>query len=142
MPVSINETRQLLRAWLLADDTINAETAGNVFGAHLSSSDAQTVLDAKPIVVFAFTGGNARVFREFETPTIEVYVYSKASLDDAGRVYDLVYARLSAERIKVDNIGPCGSARETRRPVEGFNEQTAAWFLSARWAFDVIAGPE
>jgi hypothetical protein len=142
MPVSLAETKQLIRAWILADASLNAAVAGNVYGAHLASPDAGTVLDGAPLIVFEFVAGSGRYFREFETPGLELYVYSKGSADEAARIYDLLYVRLAAERIQVSGIGPCGTARESERPTDGFNEQLGAWFVRARWLLAIVAGPE
>lgn len=141
MPVSIAETRQLIRRWLL-DDPELSELVDGVFGAHLSTADAETVLRDRPIVVFDITGGSARVFRELEQVLVEVYVYTRNSADDVFRVYDLVYQRLASQRIIMAGIGPCGSARETERPSDGRNEALAARFVKALWTFTIIAGPE
>jgi hypothetical protein len=142
MPVSVASTKQLLRAWLLADATLSAAVGGRVFGAHLMSSDAQTVLQAGPVVVFEFVAGVAPYVREIEQVGVEVYVYSKGSADEVAQIYDIVYLRLQAERIKVVGIGPCGTARESERPTDGWNEDVGAWFCRARWLLRAVAGPE
>lgn len=141
MPISTTDTRQLIRQWLLRDPAIEAEVDG-VFGSHLASADAQTVIRQRPVVIFEFLGGSSRFFREFEQPSVELYVYTKGPPDAALQVYDLVYKRLAAERIQVPGIGPCGSARELERPHEGRNEEIAAFYVKSLWTFYIVAGPE
>lgn len=141
MPVSTAEIRQLLRRWLL-DDPELSDAVDGVFGSHLSSSDAETVLRERPIVVFDFVGGSGRAHRELEQPLVEVYVITRGPADAAFRVYDLVYRRLASERIKVSGIGPCGTARESERPSDGRYEALAARYVKALWVVTAIAGPE
>lgn len=142
MPNSVLATKHLIRTWLLADAALEAEVAGNIVGAHVKATDALTLLRDKPMVVFDTASGAQIYTAELESLSIEVYTYSKASADEAMRVYDLVAARLQGQRIKVDGIGPSGSAREVDRPVNGHNDVVDAWFLRGRWLFMVIAGPE
>lgn len=141
MTVSTTDSRQLIRRWLL-DDPALSDAVDGVFGAHLTSSDAQTVLRDRPIVVLALNGGNARPNRELESLVLEVYVYTKGPKEDAFLVYDLVYARLASERIKVAGLGPCGTAREVERPREGRNEDVAAGYVRGVWSLILVAGPE
>lgn len=136
----LTDSKALIRAWLLADAALSAAVDGKVYGAHLSSSDAQTVLRDKPIVVFEFQPGFSSYSREYELPVLDVYAYSKASAERAAQTYDLVYARLQAECIQVTGIGPCGSARERERPTTGRNEDVAAWYVRGKWALTLIAG--
>lgn len=142
MAVSITDTRDLLRSFLLADTTLSGLVDGKIFAAHLSSADAQTVLQATPIVVFEVTSGFARYFRELENVIVELYTYSKGSAEEASQIYDLVFARLQSERVKVVGLGPVGIAREIERPIDGRNEEVGAWFVRSRWTLVAIAGPE
>jgi hypothetical protein len=142
MPISFAESKQLLRAWILADATLSALVDGRVYGVHLSSADAQTVLQTKPIIVFEFLAGSGRYFREFETPIVEFYVYSKGGADEVAQVYDRLYVRLQEERIQLPGIGTSGTARETERPTDGRSEEIAAWYCRSRWALYLLAGPE
>lgn len=138
MSVDTGLTKQLFRDFLLGDAALRAAVDGQVIGGHLSSSDAQTVLQGKPIVVFEFVGGFARYMRELENVTIELYAYSKRGRDDCATVYDLAFARLQSARVAVTGIDLAGVARELDRPIDGFNEPIQAWFTRGRWTLIAV----
>lgn len=138
MPVDVGVTKQLIRDFLLADQSIRDATDGRVFSAHVSSADAPTLLAGKPVLVFDLVGGFARYLRESEEVNLEVYAYSKRGADEAITLYDLTFARLQSERVAVTGVDLVGIARETQRPIAGYNEPIGAWFLRGRWTINAV----
>jgi hypothetical protein len=135
--VKTAEVKQLLRAHLLADSALAALVGGRVYGVHLEDADAQTVLQNGPMVVFEMLAGSLRWHGAVAIPTVEVYGYSKRSSDEASQVYDAVVDALQHERLTIGSLDVRGLARETQRPLDGYNTQIRAWFNRGRWAIEV-----
>ena len=72
------------------------------------------------------------------TQTLEVYGYSKRNSIEASKVYDAVADAMQHECIKVTGLTTTAVARETQRPLDGWNSQLRAWFVRGRWTFEVI----
>ena len=141
MPLSLVETRQLVRAWLLADEAINARTVGAVYGAHLASPDAGTLLGSNPLLIADVGGGQGRYGREFAQLQVEIYGYARSSPDAAAELYDLAYLRLHGARMVLAGIDTSASAREVERPSTGRNEELAAYYARGRFVLSVVGGP-
>jgi hypothetical protein len=139
MSSSTQTTRQLLRQWLLADEAVRTATDGAVFGAHLNSADAGTVLKGTPLVVIDLQGGFAVYTAAVQDQDFDVWCYSKMSLDKAAEVYDLCFARLQGECIKVGNVDMCGVTREVARPIDGFHDGMMAWYVRGRWTLKAVS---
>lgn len=116
----------------MADADIAAVVSGRVYGSHLSDSDVQSV--KFPLIVFEFLSGFARWHRGVQSQSFELYGYSKASMDEAAKVYDAAFDSLQHCRVRIDLIPDVGGiARETQRPVDGWNDKVGAWFVRGRW---------
>jgi len=138
MPASsTNELKQLVRRHLLADTTIKGFVGLNVFGAHLEDSDAGSVLQEKPIIVFEMLAGHMRWHGAVVIQTMDIYGYSKRSADEAGQVYDALTAAMHHECIRIDGIDITALCRESQRPLDGYNAFVEAWFVRGRWTMEV-----
>lgn len=137
MPASsTSELKQLLRNSLLGNTGVTDLVGTNVYGVHLEDADAQTVLTASPMVVFEMLSGSLRWHRAVATQTMEIYGYSKRSNSQASRVYDAVVEYLQHERLQITGIDVTALARESQRPVDGYNGVLDAWFVRGRWVFE------
>lgn len=139
MSSEVAVTKQLVRAYLLEDAALRARVDGKVLSAHVESAEAQTMLQAKPLIVVELLSGFSRYFAALQDVTMEVYAYSKASQDEANDVYDAVYTRLQHECLMVANIDMQGVAREIERPLEGWNDDIRAWYARGRWTLKAVS---
>lgn len=130
--------KQLVRAVLLADDTLRTRVQGVVAG-HLRSTEAATLLQTKPLIILETTGGFARYHAALQDVTIELYAYSKASSDEALDVYDAAFQLLQEACCQAANVPMQGIMRELERPLDGWNEQVGAWFARGRWTLKAIS---
>lgn len=125
--------RQLVRGTLMADPVMADLVAGRVYGAALEDSAAETTLASGPIAVFELLSGAARWHGHVATQSLELYGYSRESLDQAAEVYDAAFDALQHERLEIDGIPMCGLIREVQRPLDGFNDKIRAWYVRGRW---------
>lgn len=131
-------TKQLIRSVLLADATLRSRVAGVVAG-HLRSTEAATLLQAKPLIILEATGGFVRYWSALQDVTIELYAYSKASSDEALDVYDQAFAILQEACCHAANVPMRGITRELERPSDGWNDQVGAWYARGRWTIKAIS---
>jgi hypothetical protein len=134
------DLRQLIRLHLTTDATVKALVDARVFGRSLQDAEAGTVLAEGPLVIFEFLSGDALSSGQVAHQTLEVYGYSKRSLDEAAKVYDAVFESLQMSRLANTSIDMCGLAREVQRPVDGFNQDLTAWFVKGRWNVSATSG--
>lgn len=130
--------KQLIREHLLANAAVVALVGTNVFGVHMEDADAGTVLKGSPMVVFEGLSGNLRWHGALATQTLEIYGYSKRNSIEASKVYDAVADAMQHECMKITGIPVTAVARETQRPLDGYNNNLNAWFVRGRWTLEVI----
>ena len=136
--VSTVKTRQVIREFLLRNSEIEAMVGQGVFGAHMNSVDAGTVLQSSPMVIVEFDGGDLRWHGAIEIQFVEIYAYSKNSMIEAAKLYDLVCSAMQHERIAIDGIDISCIARENERPSDGYNKHVEAWFVRGRWLIEGV----
>lgn len=134
---SVIELKQLIRRYLLQDPGVSALVSEKVYGVHLEDTEAGTVLQSGPIVVYEFISGQLRWHAGVSIQAVDLYAYSKRSLDEAGQVYDAVVEAMQHQRMQISGIDPVVLARETQRPIDGYNTQLDAWWLRGRFTLEV-----
>ena len=136
--ISTVQTRHLLREFLLRSSSITDLVGQNVYGSHLSDSDAGTVLNASPLIILEFDGGNMRWYGAVQTQFVEVYTYSKNNLIEAASIYDALANVLQHERLIISGIDMAAVPRETERPTDGYNKHLDAWYVKGRWLVEAV----
>jgi hypothetical protein len=135
---SQSQLKQLIREFALNKSEITDVVGQSVFGVHLQDADAATVLQAGPIIVFEMIGGDLRWTGAVAVTTVEIYGYSKRSLAEATRAYDVWCEIMQHERLAIDGIDSTAVSREVQRPLDGYNQVLEAWYVRGRWAFEVV----
>ncbi len=132
MALETVKLRQVLRAHLMADAAVKAIVDDRVHGSHLSDSDVKSV--QFPLLVFEFLSGFARWHSAVQSQSMELYGYSKKSLDEAAQAYDAAFNSLQHSRVSLAGVTDvAGIPRETQRPVDGWNDKVGGWFVRGRW---------
>lgn len=140
MPSEIATLKQILRGTLLADPTVSGLVSSRVYGVHLQSADAATVLTDGPLVVFEMLAGFAAWHGSVMRQTVEIYAYSKRSSDEATQVYDAAFNAIQHSRVSVDGVVMRALSREVQRPLDGWNNDLRAWFVRGRWSMSAVSG--
>lgn len=133
-----NETTNVLaviRSLLLGSSAITKLVSNRIRTAHIADADA-IPLDY-PFVIVAPLTGTSRYNRHVMNTQLEVYVYSKTSVDECLQVYEQLYDVLQAGRLHREGIATKGVIRETERPREGYHDGMVAWYVRA--TYDVIS---
>lgn len=130
------EVTQLLRAFLLEQDSVTSLVSDRIRTAHVQDPD--TAL-AYPLVVFDVESGRAGYQGGIATYTVDVYTYSDESQDVADGVYDAVFLAMQAARLWDPSgvVHAAGYVREVERPSCGWNEQTRSWYARGTWIVTV-----
>lgn len=134
---STTELKQLIRRFLMADPTVSSLVGERVYGSHMEDTDAGTVLQSGPLVVFEFTSGSLRWHSAVSLQTVELYAYSKRSGDEAAQLYDAVTTACQHVRMTVPGVDPVALPREDQRPLDGYNPTLDAWYVRGRWVMEV-----
>lgn len=139
MPADARELQQVLRTGLLASAVLRTLVDDRVYGGHLEDAEAGTVV--MPLVIVELLSGFAMYNRSVSRTGFDLWAYSKRSADEAHEVYDASFRAVQAECLGVVGVGTHALARETERPVDGWNELLRAWFVRGRWVANAAATP-
>lgn len=128
--------QQIVRAALLAEATVTAIVGTRIHGSHAVDPDAGD--PTYPLLVFAYSGGDAIRSGVFSDLTYGLTVYSRVSQGEALAGYGMAANVLHAERLTLTGLAAYVVAHETARPRVGWDEGRRAHYAVGRWRIQVL----
>jgi len=129
--------KQVVMQALVDNAGVAALCEGRVFGAHLRDPDQGE--HAYPFVIVTVLSGTPTVGYNFQHLSLEVWCYSRTSLDDATQIYDAVKAALQHQRLTLTGVTMAVITNEAIRPRDGWNEAVSAWYMMGRFTASSVA---
>ena len=121
--VSISKTKQLVRMKLLAETAITDLVDERIYGEFPVDPNARTM--KYPLIVIDFFSGERNISSTYQEANCHVYVFSRNSSDEAGRLADLCSDAIHMQLLNQSGISFGAYGEETSRT----NEQ---WDVNAR----------
>ena len=125
--------RTIFRQTMLESDDLQSLVGGRIFGSFLEDDQATEQLGIGPLVSFQLLSGSSLWHGYVSHQTMEVYAWSKESIDEAAGIYDVVFELLQNSRVSASGIPMCGLSREVQRPVDGKLTSLDAYYVRGRW---------
>ena len=131
MGANISNAIQVMRHTLLEESDITDLVGSRVVTDHIIDYENQTF--EMPCIIIDLQSGQANYARADQRLVFHVYVYSKESSAESFEIYDVVYEKLSAVRLNIDDISAKGYSREAERPIHGYNNDVKGWYCRATY---------
>ena len=86
-----------------------------------------------PIIILDPLKGMAGRGKSHQIFDLEVYVYSKYTIDQCFEIYELIYNTLHSSRMVNSNFEDKGTLVEIERPETGFNDKIMSYYCIATY---------
>lgn len=136
--VKIQAVPALVRHTLLHNTDVHAIVGANVRTSHVLDNEQAQGIDY-PCVILSTEGGESTGTGAVQYVSVEIFAYSRTSKDDAGALYDAIYAALHYTRLSNPHESGAGFARESTRPKSGWNDKALAYYCAGRWLITLSA---
>lgn len=116
---NITTAKQLIRLQLLSTSALTDLVDERIYGEFPVDPNARTM--KYPLVVVDFFSGTRNVSGTYQEANCHIYVFSRNSSDEAGRIYDICSNAVHMQMLKVTGISAAGYGEETARTNEGWD---------------------